>query len=274
MPYAENNGVKIWWEEHGRGEPVLAIMGLSFSLDMWYRTAPLLANKFRVILLDNRGVGRSDVPRGPYLIGRMAEDAAIVMSAAGVRSAHVLGASMGGMIAQELALQYPHRVRSLLLGCTWCGGLRTVRPDFGLFPSLREFQNLTSEQKIRSMIPILYADRTPRERIEEDIAIRLRYIPTTRGYYSQLLGTVVWQSWNRLPRIQAPTKIIHGAVDRLIPVENARILKSRLPDARLFIVPEAGHVFTTDQPEIVNRETMDFLEEMSDRWEDPMGLLA
>jgi pimeloyl-ACP methyl ester carboxylesterase len=273
MPYVDNNGVKIWWQEQGRGEPVLAIMGLSFSLEMWHRTAPVLAKKFRVILFDNRGVGRSDVPRGPYLIARMAGDAAAVMSAAGLRSAHVMGASMGGMIAQEFALQYPHRVRSLMLGCTWCGGRRAVRPDFRSFPSLGEFQRLSAEAKMRSMIPLLYAAGTPKERIEEDIALRLQFVPTTRGYYSQLLGTVVWQSWNRLPRIHHPVKIMHGAFDRLIPVANARLLESRLPDARTFIVPDAGHVFTTDQPEIVNRETMAFLEEMADR-RDPMGLLA
>ena len=273
MPYVVNNGVKIWWEEQGHGEPVLAIMGLSFPLEMWHRTAPLLARKFRVILFDNRGVGRSDVPRGPYLIARMAEDTAAVMSAAGVRSAHILGASMGGMIAQEFALRYPMRVRSLMLGCTWCGGRRAVRPDLRSFPSLRDFQKLSAEHKMRSMIPLLYAVNTPHDRIEEDIRLRLAFVPTNRGYYSQLLGTVVWQSWNRLPRIQQSVKIMHGAFDRLIPVANAHILASRIPNARLFVVPEAGHVFTTDQPEIVNQETMEFLEEMADR-RDPMGRLA
>ncbi len=272
MPYVQNNGVKIWWEEQGRGEPVLAIMGLSFPLEMWHRTAPLLARKFRVILFDNRGVGRSDVPRGPYLISRMASDAAAVMSAAGVRSAHILGASMGGMIAQEFALQYPGRVRSLMLGCTWCGGRHAIRPDFRQFPSVREFQSLSAEDKMRSMIPLLYASGTPLPRIEEDIQLRLGFVPTSRGYYSQLLGTLVWQSWNRLPRIHHPVKVMHGASDRLIPVANAHLLAGRLPDARLFVVPEAGHVFTTDQPEIVNRETLDFLEEMSDR--PSIGLLA
>ena len=273
MPYANSNGVKIWWEEQGRGEPILAIMGLSFSLEMWHRTAPILARKFRVILFDNRGIGRSEVPRGPYLIPRMAADAAAVMSAAGVRSAHIMGASMGGMIAQEFAIRYPERVRSMLLGCTWCGGRRAVWPDFRQFPKLSEFQRLSAEGKMRVLVPMLYGPDTPHDRIDEDIALRLQFVPSTRGYYSQLLGTMLWQSWNRLPRIKHTVKIMHGAFDRLIPVANAHLLESRLPDARLFVVPGAGHVFTTDQPEIVNRETLDFLEEMSDR-PDSMGLLA
>jgi 3-oxoadipate enol-lactonase len=136
MPYVTNNGVRIWWEEMGRGEPVLAIMGLSFPLEMWHRTAPQLARKFRVILFDNRGVGRSDSPRGPYFIPRMAADARAVLDAAGVDSACVMGASMGGMIAQEFALRNPERVRALLLGCTWCGGLRAIRPSLSTFPKV------------------------------------------------------------------------------------------------------------------------------------------
>jgi 3-oxoadipate enol-lactonase len=122
MPFVENLGVKIYWDEVGAGEPVLLIMGLGWASPMWYRTRPLLAERWRTIAFDNRGVGRSDVPAGPYSIAGMAADAAAVLDAAGVASAHVVGMSMGGMIAQEFALAYPGRVRSLVLGCTACGG--------------------------------------------------------------------------------------------------------------------------------------------------------
>ena len=264
MPYATNSGARIYWEEHGRGEPVLAIMGLSFPLEMWHRTVPALSRKFRVILFDNRGVGRSDVPRGPYLIRRMASDAASVLDAAGVPSAHVMGASMGGMIAQEFCLHWPERVRALLLGCTWCGGLRAVRPDLKFLREMHDYQNLTPEQKMRALIPLLYTAATPRERIDEDISVRMRHIPTARGYYSQLAGTLLWNSWRRLPRIQQPVKIMHGELDRLIPVENAGVLANRLSNARMAIIPGAGHVFTTDAPEISNFEARTFLEEMCD----------
>ena len=105
MPFIENQGVKIYWDEQGQGTPVLLIMGLGYPSQMWHRTRPLLAERYRTIALDNRGVGRSDVPPGPYPILVMAEDAAAVLDAAGVDSAHVYGISMGGMIAQEFALQ-------------------------------------------------------------------------------------------------------------------------------------------------------------------------
>ncbi len=107
MASTENKGAKIYWDGQGRGEPVLLIMGLGWVSDMWYRTRPLLSARYRTIAFDNRGVGRSDVPAGPYPISLMASDAAAVLDAAGIESAHLFGVSMGGMIAQEFALQRP-----------------------------------------------------------------------------------------------------------------------------------------------------------------------
>ena len=129
MPYADNHGTRIYWEERGAGDPLLLIMGLGYTSEMWYRMAPLLSARYRTILYDNRGVGRSDAPEGPYPIATMADDAAAVLDAAGVDRAHVFGVSLGGMIAQELALRYPAPVRSLVLGCTHCGGAQAVPPS-------------------------------------------------------------------------------------------------------------------------------------------------
>src|SRR5437764_6088044 len=100
MPYLVNAGTQLYWKDYGSGPPLLMIMGLSFTHEMWFRVLPSLGSQYRVIVFDNRGMGRSDVPRGPYPIGRMARDAYAVLQAAGVEAAHVLGASMGGMIAQ------------------------------------------------------------------------------------------------------------------------------------------------------------------------------
>src|SRR5262252_10276559 len=129
MAFIDNQGAKIYWDEQGEGEPVLLIMGLGYPSDMWYRTRPLLSARYRTITLDNRGVGRSGMPPGPYPIALMASDAAAVLDASGHESAHVYGVSMGGMIAQEFALQYPERVRSLILGCTASGGPHAVRAE-------------------------------------------------------------------------------------------------------------------------------------------------
>src|ERR1700722_9347025 len=107
MAFVKNQGTKIYWNEQGQGEPVLLIMGLGYPYNLWHRTRPILAQRFRTIAFDNRGVGLSDVPPGPYSIPTMASDAAAVLNAAGVACAHVFGISMGGMIAQEFTLQYP-----------------------------------------------------------------------------------------------------------------------------------------------------------------------
>src|SRR6202044_1765574 len=129
MPFVENQDAKIYWDEQGSGEPLLLIEGLGYPSYMWHRTRPILAQTYRTIVLDNRGVGQSDVPPGVYSIELMASDAAAVLDAAGVQRAHVFGVSMGGMIAQEFALQYPKRVLSLILGCTAAGGPHAGRAE-------------------------------------------------------------------------------------------------------------------------------------------------
>src|ERR1700730_6691577 len=115
MAITMNQGANIYWDEKGNGDPLLLIMGLGYPSIAWHRTRPVLSEKYRTIALDNRGVGQSDMPTGPYPIALMASDAAAVLDAAGVERAHIFGISMGGMIAQEFALQYPKRLRSLIL---------------------------------------------------------------------------------------------------------------------------------------------------------------
>ncbi len=259
MPFALSKGTKIYWESHGTGEPVLLIMGLSFPLEMWSRVLPEISSRYRAILFDNRGVGRSDVPRGPYSIKAMARDAAAVMDAAGVPSAYVMGASMGGMIAQELCLQYPERVKALLLGCTSCGGLRARPPNLRKMPLFRNWSGMTNEERARAVIPILYSDKTPKHIIEEDIAVRLERYPTMRGTLYQALGIPFWSSYGRLPRIKVPTLILHGDHDRILPIANGRRVAERIPGAKLVVIPGAGHMLMSDQPELSLRAVMDFM---------------
>jgi pimeloyl-ACP methyl ester carboxylesterase len=257
VPYATNHGVKIFWEEHGAGSPVLLIMGLSFTHEMWFRALPTLTGSYRVIVFDNRGIGRSDVPPGPYLIRQMAEDAVAVMNAAGISSAQVVGASMGGMIAQELALRFPERVESLLLGCTSHGGLLARWPRM---THLGRSEPARAHAAIRwSLTPLLYSNSTPRHRISEDLDIQCRCNCTRRGCMNQFAGVLLWSSFRRLPRISVPTLVTHGAEDRLIPPQNGRVVASRIPGAKFYLIPGAGHILMTDQPEICLELMLDFL---------------
>jgi 3-oxoadipate enol-lactonase len=258
MPYADNSGTKLYWEEHGSGDPILMIMGLSFTLDMWFRIKPVLSKHYRLILFDNRGVGRSDTPRGPYSMRQMADDAAAVMSAAGVSSAYVMGASMGGMIAQELALRYPTRVRALLLGCTSGGALGSKLPHFRRLP-ITIGSAKTFEEREWLFSPLIYADSTPKERIAEDIQVRLAYPQLRAGFLSQFAAILTWSSYRRLPEIQAPTLVMHGDEDRLVPIENGLRVARRIPRAQFVKVPGAGHVISTDQPDLVDDAVLRFL---------------
>ncbi len=245
MPYAQCQGSRLYWEEHGSGTPILLIMGLSFTHQMWFRVLPRLDAAYRAVVFDNRGMGRSDCPRGPYTIRQMACDAVTVMDAAGVESAHIVGASMGGMVAQELALEYPERVRSLVLGCTTYSGLLGKWPHF-----LRG-----------SWRALLYAEGTPAERIEEDRQVRRTCAWSAQGFWAQFAAVLLWNSYRRLPRIRVPTLVLHGTEDHLVPPENGRVLASRIPGARFHLLPNAGHILITDQPELSTRLILDFLNE-------------
>jgi 3-oxoadipate enol-lactonase len=260
MPTVTRKGTELYWEADGSGEPVLMIMGLSFTLDMWYRLRPAVVSRYRAILFDNRGVGRSDTPLGPYSMREMAEDARAVLDAAGVKSAYVLGASMGGMIAQELYFRHPERVRALLLGCSGPSGLRSKLPDFERLRALRRAAGITREEREWLLARILYSEDTQRERIAEDIQVRLGHALRLSGVLSQLAAILTWSSYSRLPRIRVPTLVLHGDRDYLVPLDNGRLLARRIPGAEFVVVPGAGHVMITDAPEFVERETLRFLE--------------
>jgi 3-oxoadipate enol-lactonase len=258
MSYIENQAAKIYWDEQGPGDPLLLIMGLSYASNMWHRTRPFLAQSFRTIAFDNRGIGRSDVPPGVYPIALMASDAAAVLDAAGVTSAHVFGVSMGGMIAQEFALQYPQRVRSLILGCTNAGGPHGVRAEPHVLQTLTR-QGMTPQESSEAMIPFIYDAATPRARIDEDMALRMRWYPTLQGYMGQLQGILQWEAYSRIAQIAAPTLLIHGETDQLIPVANAPLLAERIAGAKLALIPHASHIFETDQPGVAVRVITEFL---------------
>jgi 3-oxoadipate enol-lactonase len=258
MPFVENQGAKIYWDEQGQGPPVLLIMGLGYPSSLWHRTRPVLAQRYRTVAFDNRGVGRSDVPPGPYSIATMASDAAAVLDAAGVARAHVFGISMGGMIAQEFALQYPARTRSLILGCTSPGGPSAVRAESKVADVLIA-RGMTLEQAREAILPYIYDASTPREKIEEDVRLRQGWLPTLEGYMAQLQGILAWEGYSRIAQITAPTLVIHGKSDALVPPGNGELIAGRIPGAKLVLLEHASHLFLTDQTKAAHKEILEFL---------------
>jgi 3-oxoadipate enol-lactonase len=259
MSFVENQGTKIYWDEQGQGQPVLLIMGLGYTSAMWHRTRPALSQHFRTIAFDNRGVGLSGVPPGPYSIATMASDAAAVLDAAGVSRAHVFGVSMGGMIAQEFALLYPARTRSLILGCTAAGGPSAVRAESKVADVLMARGGMTPEQAREAILPYIYDAATPREKIDEDIGVRQPWLPTPAGYMAQLLAILAWESYSRIAQLAAPTLVIHGESDALVPPGNGELIAGRIPGAKLVLLKHASHLFLTDQNEAAHQEILEFL---------------
>jgi pimeloyl-ACP methyl ester carboxylesterase len=263
MPFAENHGTKIYWDEQGQGDPVLLIMGLGWASHMWHRTRPVLAAHYRTIAFDNRGAGRSEVPAGPYPIATMASDAAAVLDAAGIESAHILGASMGGMIAQEFALQYPERVRSLILACTAAGGPHAVQAEAEAIQLLFR-RDANAKQRAEAAVPFIYHTSTPQERIDEDLRVLSEWYPTPEGYIAQLQGILAWEAYSRLSQISAPTLVIHGVNDRLVPAANADLIAGRISRAKLVKLANASHIFMTDQPAAAHQCFSEFLSAQSE----------
>lgn len=259
MPYIQNQGARIYWDERSVGDPVLLIMGLGYPSDMWWRTRPVLDSPYRTIVLDNRGVGRSDVPAGPYPIALMADDALAVLNAAGVERAHVFGISMGGMIAQEFALQNPGRVRSLILGCTAAGGPTAVRAEPEVTELLMNRGSMSPEEAAMAAIPYIYDRETPRRRIDDDMAIRRPWFARPEAYAAQLQGILAWEAYSRLPQVKAPTLVMHGENDRLVRLGNGELIAARIPGAKLVRLPHASHIFPTDQTAACHAAILEFL---------------
>jgi 3-oxoadipate enol-lactonase len=255
--------VRLHWEDTGgSGPPVLLVMGLGMNATGWWRTIPALSD-FRVISFDNRGVGRSDRVAGPYTVAEMADDAVSVLDAAGVERAHVYGISLGGMIAQEVALRHPDRVRALVLGATTAGGDELVPASEAVNAFVRLRAQMTAEHAVWASVPINYARRTRLEggqRIAEDIAQRLRF-PVEAEYYSAQLAAAHGHA-AEVAEIRAPTLVVHGDEDVLIPPANGERLAELIPGAELSMWPGAAHLYFTDEPRM-DRYVAEWLSERS-----------
>ena len=235
-------------------------MGLGGSHKEWRRIAPRLAEKYRVILFDNRGVGDTVFNDEPFTIPLMASDAKAVLDAANVESAHILGMSMGGMIAQEFALNHPEKTRSLILTVTNCGGNATVHPQSEVYFALQGRGVATPEDAFWAMAPFIYDAGTPRETIAEDLAAREGNFTKPENFMRQLQAIMTWQgTFSRLSNIKAPTLAIGGINDQLIPCANSKIIADRIPNAKLVELENSSHIYTTDQPEKSVEVILEFL---------------
>ena len=251
--FCDVGGVRLYYERHGAGAPLLWITGFTISAEVFRPVLPLYEHRFESIVYDNRGSGRSGAPIRLTSMHELAADAAGLLDRLGIGSAHVYGLSMGGMVAQELALRFPERVRGLILGATTPGG------PLAALPTLRELATLGAAMAGGARRPgrpwlagAVFSERFRREhpeRVRELLAHFRRHRARPHGVTAHWWASVYHDTVARLPAIQAPTLVLHGSEDAMAPVANAQLLAERIPDAELRLVAGAGHAYLLERPE-------------------------
>ncbi|MCU4752843.1 alpha/beta hydrolase [Halobacteria archaeon AArc-curdl1] len=265
MKQATNGNVRLAYEVDGPpdGEPVVFIEGLGYGRWMWRWQQEPLAADYRTVLWDNRGTGESDAPDGPYSIETMAADLEAVLEDAGIDRAHVVGASMGGMIAQRYALEYD-RAATLSLLCTTPGGPDAVPvPDatqeqmFAAPPDADERERI--KHRMRPAVSDTFYENEP-ELIERIVDWRLEGDASDAAKGAQAAGVAAFDAADELSNLETPTLIMHGDDDRVLPVENAHLLAELLPNARLEVVEGGPHLFFIESADWVTDQLEAFFE--------------
>jgi pimeloyl-ACP methyl ester carboxylesterase len=238
-------------------------MGLGASSRLWYRLLPWLSRRHRVIVLDNRGTGDSLPVRSRLTMRGLAQDVVDVLDAAGEESAHVLGASMGGMIAQHVALDHRERVRSLVLACTTAGGPAGL-PPWRLMATVALRPVLGAKRTFPLVAPLLYARATLdtcHDRVREDLKRRVADATSPLTVYAQMGAIALHDTRSRLYELEnVSTLVVHGLEDGLVPPKRGRELAELIPGARLELVPSCSHLLTTDAEDAVATAILDHLE--------------
>jgi pimeloyl-ACP methyl ester carboxylesterase len=245
---ATNGDVRIAFEIRGAGDPVLLVHGLGYGRWGWEPVADSLADDFRVVLHDNRGIGESDVPPGPYTVGQLAEDAVAVLDAAGVGRSHVVGTSLGGMVAQELAISFPERVERLVLACTTPGGLASYPMPQQTVELMLSAGRLPREVALRRFVENALSPGATAELVDRIVAMRLAQPLDPAGWEAQAAAGATFDALERLGRIEAPTLVVTGTEDVVVDPRNSELLAERIPGARLERVP-GGHLFFWEDPQ-------------------------
>lgn len=259
MKQARNGDVMLTWEETGSGFPILLIQGLGYARWSWEDLVPQLADRHRVISFDNRGIGDSSKPQGPYSVAQMAGDALAVLDAAEVDRAHVVGASLGGMVAQELTLAHPERVDHLVLLCTTPGAPNGYpMPDITgrLFA---EAETLEPEEALRRFVVNALGDDPDPHLVDRIVARRLASPPDPAGWAAQAAAGTIYSGGERVGRIASPTLIVTGTDDRVVDPRNSTLLGELIPESTVHSLDGVGHLLFLERPDLVGGLINDFL---------------
>ena len=265
MPTISANGINLYYEVGGKGEPLVFVPGLGGTTDLWLYQMPYFKDDYLVISLDNRGAGRSDKPEGPYPMQAMAKDLHDLLDALGIdEPINLVGASMGGVIAQAFIHDYPQRVKRLVLACSGVSaGDPHLTPPSAYVSNRIVNPGRTAEEKVNTYLDVFYHPDYVKSHPEIRDFFMTRKTPTQppHAYLAQLAACAdprPYYQW--LADISVPTLVMHGDGDLVWPLQNARTLVEGIGDnAELYVMPHAGHIFMHEQPEQFNQALAAFL---------------
>jgi 3-oxoadipate enol-lactonase len=263
VPIAEVNGQRLYYEEHGEGEPLLCVMGLGGDLTAWLLQVPVFSQRHRVVVFDNRDVGRSSMADGPYEIADMAKDALALADGLGLDTFHLLGVSMGGAISQELALAAPERVRTLTLAVTWPRSgawARKLADVWGARTAGMTREQRVDELMLLTMSESFFENAEAVEWLRNTILANPNPQPVD-AFARQVEATSRHDTADRLASLSMPVHVIGAEHDILVPVWKSRELAELIPGARLTVVAAAPHGVNLERAEEFNRAVLDFIAE-------------
>lgn len=264
MPIIQANGVDLFYESIGTGEPLLLIAGFACDHTIWAKMVPALARQYRVISIDNRGMGQSPASKTPVTVREMAEDAAGLLMVLGLESVHVAGHSMGGVIGQELALAYPKLVRSLSLLASFSetdARGKAIIESWGELPTKVDPLTMT-----KILLPWMYTNGFYSQPGVIDKLIQLilanPYPPSAQAIYEQSRAITASNTTARLHQITCPTLVLAGSEDILAPVASSQQLAQGIRGSELVVLEKTGHGLLIETPEMVVRAMLGFLSQV------------
>ena len=260
--YADSGSTKIFYQIRGDGEPLILIMGFGADGNLWEKHANEYEKHFKCVLIDNRGVGQSDQPKGPYNTQMMAQDVVAVMDHAGIKNARVAGISMGGAIAQQLAINFPHKVNRLALISTW--------PKFNnyaktVYENLKKLRVTSDPEDFMELLqlwifaPPYYEYGLQELKQGQQGAAANPNPQSTDGFNGQLDACISHDVVSELHNIAVPTLITVGDMDIFTPPAFSKILHDHIKGSKYISFPTGGHVHHWEDLERFNRVTTDFL---------------
>ena len=257
MPIVKINNISVSYEVQGKGNPLVLIAGLGGGKSGWRYHSKFLKKYYQVITFDNRGAGESEKPKGPYSIKQMADDTVALMDHLGIRQAHILGVSMGGTVAQEVAINYPERTLKLILGCTYASHDATN----GRTPEWDNAINAFIKNGTTPSITLVL--NKPLYRILGFFLVKRQYSGMNEsakaGFAAQSEAAIKHNTLDRLPFIKAPTLVLVGTGDKAIRPSSSRTLARLIPNAKLVEINNGSHGFSMENRGKFSQEVFNFL---------------